>query len=207
MLYSKNSLLPSGRWLRVVDPLPLCPSALQATCPVNSSELAPLSQLGSPSQQSPQGQVLTDILKRCRNFFPAVGRNQTLLKLVVLPSAEFSSGISQQRNLLPNLMSLSNMDWVPSPRSQQQISHNEQLSGRARESSICNSNPFVQSNQVVTYDGLIQGEAFNIFHRNQSQIFCDYVGGAGTLIVVQARKTMCVPTIDCATRPSPSALE
>ncbi len=41
MLYSKNSLLPSGRWLRVVDPLPLCPSALQATCPMNSSELAP----------------------------------------------------------------------------------------------------------------------------------------------------------------------
>ena len=113
---------------------------------------------------------LTGILKRYRKsscgFFPAVGRNRTLLKLIVLHSPEFSSGISQQRNLLPHPMSLSNMDWVPSPRSQQQISHNEKLLERGQESSICNSNPFVQSNQVVTFDGLIQGEAFNIFHRN-----------------------------------------
>ena len=28
MVYSKNSPLPSGRWLRVVNPLPLCLSAL-----------------------------------------------------------------------------------------------------------------------------------------------------------------------------------
>ena len=98
-------------------PLPLCPSALQSTCPMNSSELAPAFPDGSPSQRSPQGQVLTGIFERCRNFFPAFGRNQTLLKLVVLPSAEFSSGISQQRNLLPHPMFLSNLDCVPSPRS------------------------------------------------------------------------------------------
>jgi len=83
---------------------------------MNSSELAP----AFPAAfflTTPQGQVLTVVLERCRDFFPEVGRNQTLLKLVVLPSAEFSSGISQQRNLLPHPMSLSNMDWVPSPRS------------------------------------------------------------------------------------------
>ena len=34
-------------------------------------------------------------------FFPAVGRNQTLLTLIVLHSVEFSSDISEQRNSLP----------------------------------------------------------------------------------------------------------
>ena len=40
MLYSKNSPLPSGRWLRVMDPLPRAcqPSSI---CSMNSSELAP----------------------------------------------------------------------------------------------------------------------------------------------------------------------
>ena len=33
-------------------------------------------------------------------------------------------------------------------------------------SSIFNSNPFVCNSQAVTYNSLIQGEAFNIFHRN-----------------------------------------
>ncbi|XP_055281962.1 ankyrin repeat domain-containing protein 26-like [Moschus berezovskii] len=67
-------------------PLPLCPSALQSTCPVNSSELAPA--------------------------FPAE------FSLTVESSrTEFSSGISEQRSSLPQPMSLSNTDWVPSPRS------------------------------------------------------------------------------------------
>ena len=113
---------------------------------------------------------LTGILKRCRNapcgFFPAVGRNQTLLKLIVLHSAELPSGISEQRNSLPCPISLSNTDWVSSPRSYQQISCNGKLSGRAQESTICNSNPFVCISQVGTYSGLVQGETFNIFHSN-----------------------------------------
>ena len=107
--------LQSGRWLRVVDPSPSVP--ISPPAPWTAQNRLQLSQLCSPSQQSNQGQMLTGILERCRIFFPAVGRNQTLLKLVVLPSAEFLSGISQQRNLLPHPMSLSNMDWVPSPRS------------------------------------------------------------------------------------------
>ena len=64
--------------------------ARQPSSPTAQSWLQ-LSQLRSPSQQSPQGQVVTGVLERCRSFFPAVGRNQTLLKLVVLPSAEFTS--------------------------------------------------------------------------------------------------------------------
>ena len=100
------------------------------------------------------------------DFFPAIGRNQTLSKLIVLHSEELSSGISEQRNSLPCPISLSNTDWVSSPRSYQQISCNRKLSGRAQESTICNSNPFVYSSQVGTYNGLVQRETFIIFHRN-----------------------------------------
>ena len=122
VLHQVTSGLQSGRWLRVVDPLPLCPSALQSTCAVSSSELAPAFPAGfSLTVESSRSGVHWCPLEvqECSrwNFFPAVGRNQTLLKLTVLHSAEFSSGISEQRNSLPQPMSLSDTDRVPSPRS------------------------------------------------------------------------------------------
>lgn len=46
-------------------------------------------------------------------FSPAVGENQTFLRLVVLHSAELSSAVSEQRNLLPHPMSLSKTERVP----------------------------------------------------------------------------------------------
>ena len=154
-----------------MDPLPLCPSALQSTFPMNSSELAPAfpAEFSLTVESSRTGvNWHPQEVQECSpwNFFPAGGRNQTLLKLIVLHSEGLSSGISEQRNSLPCPISLSNTDWVSSPRSYQQISCNGKLSGRAQESTICNSNPFVYSNQVGTYSGLVQGEAFIIFHWN-----------------------------------------
>ena len=84
-----------------MDTLPLCPSALQATCPVNSSELAPAFPAGfSLTAESSRTGVNWHPLEvqECSSwdFFPATGRNQTLSKLIVLHSEELSGGISSR---------------------------------------------------------------------------------------------------------------
>ena len=171
MLYSKTSPLSSGRWLRGSWTPSLC--AHQPSVHLSREQLSwlQLSQLGSPfTVESSRTGVFNwhplEVQECSPWIFPAAGRYQTLLQLTVLPSAELSSGISERRSSPPHPVSLSDTDRVPSPRSQQQISHSKKLSGRARESAICDSHPFVYSSQVGTHHGLTQGEAFNILGRN-----------------------------------------
>ena len=132
-LFSLHSLIASrlvdATWLQELQPS-------SPPAPVNSPELTP----AFPTECSLTVESSRTGVNRhpweaqgCYpwNSVPAAGRNQALLKLIVLHSPEFSSGISEQRNLLPHRNPsqtwTGSHPWGPSSRSPTMKSSQEEL--------------------------------------------------------------------------------